>query len=72
MTTRQLIVVICAYLLELVAVIYFTRATTRRVAGAFVDGAEARASARAQFLDAACRPMCGRSLTVSDLPEDAL
>ena len=56
MTTRQLIVVIRAYLLELVLVVYFRRATTRRVVGAFVDGAEARASARAQFLDAALPP----------------
>jgi len=39
MTTRQLIVVICAYLVELVAVVYFTRATSRRVVGAFAGGA---------------------------------
>ena len=39
MTTRQLIIVICAYLAELVVVIYFTRATVRRVMGAFAGGA---------------------------------
>ena len=39
MTTRQLIVVICAYLIELVVVVYFTRATPRRVMGAFAGGA---------------------------------
>ena len=38
MTTRQLIVVTCAYLVELVAVVYFTRPTLRRFAGAFVGG----------------------------------
>jgi hypothetical protein len=39
MTPLQLIVVTCAYLVELVAVIYFTRATLRRILGAFVGGA---------------------------------
>src|SRR5712692_10833145 len=39
MTTRQLIFVTCLYLVELVVVVYFTRATSRRVAGAFAGGA---------------------------------
>jgi hypothetical protein len=39
MTTRQLIVVICAYAVELLAVVYFTRATARRIVGAFAGGA---------------------------------
>jgi hypothetical protein len=39
MTTRQLIVVTCLYLVELVAVVYFTRPTWRRVVGALVGGA---------------------------------
>ena len=39
MTTLQLIVVTCAYLVELVAVVYFTRATSRRVLGALAGGA---------------------------------
>jgi hypothetical protein len=39
MTTRQLIFVTCLYLVELVAVVYFTRATSRRVAGASAGGA---------------------------------
>jgi hypothetical protein len=39
MTTRQLIFVICAYLVELVAVVYFTRPTSRRVVGALAGGA---------------------------------
>jgi hypothetical protein len=39
MTPLQLIVVTCAYLVELVAVVYFTRATSRRILGAFVGGA---------------------------------
>jgi hypothetical protein len=39
MTTRQLIFVTGAYLVALVAVTYFTRATSRRVAGAFAGGA---------------------------------
>ena len=39
MTPRQLIVVTSLYLVELVAVVYFTRATSRRILGAFVGGA---------------------------------
>jgi hypothetical protein len=39
MTTRQLIVVICAYLVELVIVVYFARPTSRRVVGALAGGA---------------------------------
>ena len=39
MTTRQLIFVTCAYMVELVAVVYFTRATSRRVMGALAGGA---------------------------------
>lgn len=39
MTTKQIIVWTCAYLIELVAVVYFTRATARRVIGALVGGA---------------------------------
>jgi hypothetical protein len=39
MTTRQLIVVTCLYLIELVAVVYFTRPTSRRIVGAFAGGA---------------------------------
>lgn len=39
MTTRQLIFVTCAYLVELIAVVYFTRATSRRILGAIVGGA---------------------------------
>jgi hypothetical protein len=39
MTTNQLMIVICAYLVELVAVVYFTRATVRRIVGAFAGGA---------------------------------
>jgi hypothetical protein len=39
MTTRQLIFVTCAYLVELIAVVYFTRATLRRILGAFAGGA---------------------------------
>jgi hypothetical protein len=35
MTILELIFVTCAYLVELVAVIYFTRATLRRILGAF-------------------------------------
>jgi hypothetical protein len=38
MTTQQIILWACAYLLELVAVIYFTRATARRIVGALVGG----------------------------------
>jgi hypothetical protein len=39
MTTNQLIIVTCAYMVALVAVIYFTRATSRRVVGALTGGA---------------------------------
>src|SRR6267142_814296 len=39
MTPLQLIVVTCAYLVELVVVVYFTRATSRRIVGAFAGGA---------------------------------
>ena len=39
MTPFQLIVVTCLYLVELVAVGYFTRATSRRILGAFGGGA---------------------------------
>jgi hypothetical protein len=39
MTTWQLIIVTCAYLVLLLAVVYFTRATARRVLGAFAGGA---------------------------------
>jgi hypothetical protein len=39
MTTNQLIFVTCAYMVALVAVIYFTRATSRRVVGALAGGA---------------------------------
>lgn len=39
MTTPELIVVICAYLVELFAVVYFTRPTSRRVVGALAGGA---------------------------------
>ena len=39
MTTQQLIIVTCAYMVELVAVVYFTRATSRRVVGALAGGA---------------------------------
>jgi hypothetical protein len=39
MTTWQLIVVTCAYLVALVVVVYFTRATSRRIAGALAGGA---------------------------------
>ena len=38
MTPFQLIVVTCLYLVELVAVVYFTRATSRRILGAFAGG----------------------------------
>ena len=41
MTRQQIILWACAYLVELVAVIYFTRATARRVMGAMVGGAVA-------------------------------
>src|SRR5882762_7538527 len=39
MTSWQLIFVTCAYMVELVVVIYFTRATSRRIVGAFAGGA---------------------------------
>ena len=39
MTTRQIILVTCLYAVALVVVIYFTRATSRRIAGAFAGGA---------------------------------
>lgn len=41
MTTRDIIIWTCAYLIELGAVIYFTRATGRRVVAALVGGAAA-------------------------------
>ena len=41
MTTQQIILWTFAYLIELGAVIYFTRATSRRVMGALVGGAAA-------------------------------
>jgi hypothetical protein len=41
MTTQQVILFASAYLVELVVVIYFTRATTRRVWGAVAGGAAA-------------------------------
>ena len=41
MTRQQIILWACAYLIELVTVSYFTRATTRRVVGALVGGAAA-------------------------------
>ena len=41
MTTQQIILWSCAYLVELGVVIYFTRATTRRVIGAIAGGAVA-------------------------------
>jgi len=41
MTRLQIILWACAYLVELLAVIYFTRATVRRIMGALVGGAAA-------------------------------
>jgi hypothetical protein len=41
MTRQQIILWACAYLIELVVVVYFTRATARRVVGALVGGAVA-------------------------------
>ena len=41
MTRQQIILWACAYLIELVAVIYFTRATARRIIGALAGGAAA-------------------------------
>jgi len=39
MTKLQLIIVICAYAVELFVVVYFTRATARRIVGAFAGAA---------------------------------
>jgi hypothetical protein len=39
MTPLQIIIVTCAYLVALVAVVYFTRATPRRILGALASGA---------------------------------
>lgn len=39
MTKLQIIFVTCAYLVALVVVVYFTRATSRRIAGALAGGA---------------------------------
>src|SRR6266852_2834441 len=39
MTPLQIIVVTCLYFAALLIVIYFTRATARRIVGAFVGGA---------------------------------
>jgi hypothetical protein len=39
MTTQQIMIVTCAYLVALVAVVYFTRPTSRRVVGALAGGA---------------------------------
>ena len=41
MTTREIVLWSCAYLVELCAVVYFTRASARRVMGALVGGAAA-------------------------------
>jgi hypothetical protein len=41
MTTTEIILWTCAYLVEFGAVIYFTRATARRVVGALLGGASA-------------------------------
>src|SRR6267142_1709465 len=41
MTTQQIILWSCAYMVELGVVIYFTRATTRRVVAALIGGAAA-------------------------------
>ncbi len=41
MTTQQIILWTCGYLIEFGVVIYFTRATARRVMGALVGGASA-------------------------------
>jgi hypothetical protein len=40
-TTQQIILWSCVYLVELLAAIYFTRATARRVVGALIGGAAA-------------------------------
>src|SRR5438132_9133924 len=39
MTTQQIILISCLYLVELVVVVYFTRATSRRILGALAGGA---------------------------------
>jgi len=39
MTARQIIIVTCLYFVALLIVIYFTRATARRIAGALAGGA---------------------------------
>ena len=39
MTTLELVIVSCAYLVALIVVVYFTRATSCRVVGAFAGGA---------------------------------
>src|SRR6266480_3276279 len=39
MTTAELIIVSCAYLVALIVVVYFTRATSRRLVGALAGGA---------------------------------
>lgn len=39
MTTQQIIIFTCAYLVALVAVVYFTRPTSRRLVGALAGGA---------------------------------
>jgi hypothetical protein len=41
MTTQQIILFACGYFVEFVAVIYFTRATVRRIIGAVAGGAAA-------------------------------
>jgi len=41
MTTQEIILWTCAYLVEFGAVIYFTRATARRIIGALIGGASA-------------------------------
>jgi hypothetical protein len=41
MTTKEIVLWTCAYLLEFGAVIFFTRASTQRVAGALAGGASA-------------------------------
>ena len=39
MTTQAIVVMLCGYAVALAAVIYFTRATMRRVMGALAGGA---------------------------------
>jgi hypothetical protein len=41
MTTQQIMLLACGYLIELIAVIYFTRATVRRILGALAGGVAA-------------------------------